>query len=266
MNRIGDRFDQLTQNGGKALVTYLTAGDPNLEISESLLIAAGEAGADVLEVGIPFSDPLADGPSIQAASHRALEAGVRLPEVFELVRRVRARIETPIVLMTYYNPVQKFGLVKFAKEAAGAGADGVIMTDLPPEEGAEWKRAADAAGLATIFLLAPTSTKERIDRVAEMTTGFIYCVSRTGVTGARAEAPEELQGLISAIRRRTDTPVVVGFGISRPEHVTEVTRYADGAVIGSALVDLISRNGCKEELSSVLRKFVKELKQAGDVK
>ncbi len=260
------RFEELARAGEKALVTYLTAGDPNLDKSESVLIAASEAGADVLEMGVPFSDPLADGPSIQAASQRALDAGVRLPQVFELVKRVRTKVQTPIVLMTYFNPVQKYGLERFASQAAAAGVDGVLLTDLPPEEAGEWKQVADGVGLSTIFLLAPTSTPERIELVANMGTGFIYCVSRTGVTGAREDVPMELQDLIASIRQRTNKPVVVGFGVSKPEHVARITKWADGAVVGSALIDLISHTGKEEELFAAVSKFVRELKQAGEVK
>lgn len=265
MSRIDKRFEELAAHGRKALVTYLTAGDPNIDISEAILTTVSEAGADILEIGVPFSDPLADGPSIQAAAHRALDAGVRLPEVFGLVERLRSRIDTPIVLMTYFNPVQKFGMDRFAADAAHAGVDGVIMTDLPPEEAGDWKRIADTAGLSTIFLLAPTSTEKRIRRVADMATGFIYCVSRTGVTGVREEVPAELQALIHTIRQYTDKPVAVGFGISKPEHVKQVTQWADGAVVGSALIDLITRDGAEEELLAAVHKFVRELKQAGEV-
>jgi len=260
LNRIEVRFEELARRGEKALVTYLTAGDPNIETSEAVLLAVAESGADILEIGVPFSDPLADGPSIQAASQRALAAGVRLPQVFQLVRDLRAKIKTPIVLMTYFNPVQKYGLTKFAQDAVAAGVDGVILTDLPPEEAGAWKPIADEAGLATIFLLAPTSTAERIERVAKMATGFIYCVSRTGVTGARDEVPSEVRELLEAIRQHTEKPVVVGFGISRPEHVAQVAQWADGAVVGSALVDLVSRNSDLEELIPAVRKFVRELK------
>ena len=169
------------------------------------------------------------------------------------------------MLMTYYNPVQKYGLDRFAQAAANAGADGVIMTDLPPEEAREWKKAADAAGLATIFLLAPTSTKERIELTAKMSSGFIYCVSRTGVTGARSDMPAELEGLVSRIKAASDLPVAVGFGISKPEHVSFVTRFADGAVVGSALVNVIADHAGSGDLTQSAGEFVRSLK-AGAVR
>jgi len=260
LSRICDRFAELARASEKALVTYLTAGDPDLDTSEALLLETAGAGADVLEIGVPFSDPLADGPSIQAASQRALEAGVRLPDVFNLVRRLRTRVEKPIVLMTYFNPVQKYGLERFAKDAALAGVDGVIATDLPPEEAGDWKPVADAAGLSTIFLLAPTSTPERIEMISKMSTGFIYCVSRTGVTGARDEVPKEIGDIVASIRAKTDKPIVVGFGVSKREQVALITQRADGVVVGSALVDMVARNGAREELLAAVRRFVADLK------
>ncbi len=261
MSRIDTRFAELAAKGEKALVCFLTGGDPDLATSESLILELADAGADIIEIGIPFSDPLADGPSIQLATLRSLEAGTTPPSVLDLVKRVRKKSEAPIVLMTYFNPVQKMGLERFASEAALAGADGVIMTDLPPEEALDWKRAADSVGLSTVFLLAPTSTDERIAIAAEMASGFIYCVSRTGVTGARSELSSEIAGFIERIRRVTDKPVAVGFGVSTPEHVREISGFADGAVVGSALVDLIASNKDGQLLAKV-REYTGSLKNA----
>ncbi len=242
MSRIGDKFQQLAGHEG-ALICFLTAGDPSLAASEELVLQVAEAGADIIELGIPFSDPMADGPSIQAASLRALEAGATLAGVLDLVRRVRRRSQVPLILMTYYNPVLHYGLERFAADAAAAGVDGIIPSDVPPEEADEWLACARPAGLDTIFLLAPTSTDERIARVVEKASGFVYCVARTGVTGAQTSLPDDLQALLARIRSQTDKPLAVGFGISTPEHVRQVTQWANGAVVGSALVNAIAKAG-----------------------
>ena len=237
--RLDSTFARLKEAHEGALVTFITAGDPHLEGTPALVAALAEAGADIVELGIPYSDPLADGPIIQASSQRALDGGITPDTVLQMVRDCRSTTQVPIVLMTSYNLALKYGLTKFAEVFADAGADGTILTDLPPEEAGPWKEASDAAGLATIFLVAPTSTPERIDLIARSTTGFVYCVSRTGVTGARDEMAPELQALLSRIRAATDKPLCVGFGVSRPEHVKQVLEIADGAVIGSALVDFL---------------------------
>jgi tryptophan synthase alpha chain len=243
MSRISDRFRELRAAGRKALVVYLMAGDPDLETTGRLVERLESAGADVIELGVPFTDPLADGPVIQAANERALAAGVTLDAILDLVRRLRDRTRIPLLLMTYYNPIFRAGEAEVARRAVEAGVDGMLITDLPPEEAAEWKAAADAAGLDTIFLLAPTSTPERIRLGAGMASGFVYCVSRTGVTGAREELPKDLQALLERIRAGTDAPIAVGFGVSRPEHVRRIGEWCDGAVVGSAVVDLIARHG-----------------------
>lgn len=260
MNRIEKCFVELKARGDKALVAFITSGDPSFSATEALVVELARSGADIIELGVPFSDPLADGPSIQASSFRALEAGATVTGVLDNVRGIRTRCDTPIVLMTYYNPVQKYGLARFASDAAAAGADGVIMTDLPPEESAEWKKAADEAKLATIFLLAPTSTKERIELTAKLGSGFIYCVSRVGVTGARNDMPAELRELVATIKEASDLPVCVGFGISKPEHVSFVTQIADGAVVGSALVNVIAEHAGKDDLAQSAGEFVRSLK------
>lgn len=260
MNRIERCFNNLRERGDKALVCFLTSGDPDFETTERLVNEIVQAGADIVELGVPFSDPLADGPSIQSASFRALQAGATVHGVLDNVKSIRTHCDAPIVLMTYFNPVQKYGLERFATEAADAGADGVIMTDLPPEEAAEWKIAADNAKLAAILLLAPTSTKDRIKLAAKMGSGFIYCVSRTGVTGARNDMPTELKDLVETIKAESDLPVVVGFGVSKPEHVRFVTEIADGAVVGSALVNIIADHASSGDSVQSAGEFVRNLK------
>ena len=244
----------------KALVCFLTCGDPDFRTTVELVKAIAEAGADIVELGVPFSDPLADGPSIQASSFRALQAGATVRKVLDCVADIRRECDVPLVLMTYYNPVQKYGLERFARDAASAGADGVIVTDLPPEEGADWKQAADASGLATIQLVAPTSTKERIELAAKVASGFIYCVSRTGVTGARDDIPAELKQLVGTVKSISDLPVVVGFGISRAEHVRKVSEFADGVVVGSALVNVVAEHSGSADMLGRVREFVTSLR------
>lgn len=265
MNRIDRRFAELKERGEKALVCFLTSGDPDFETTEKLVKKIAESGADIVELGIPFSDPLADGPSIQSANFRALSAGASARGVIENVRSIRKQSDVPIVLMTYYNPVHKYGLAKFANDAAHAGVDGVILTDLPVEEGRNWKTTADAAGLATIQLVAPTSTKERIALGAKMASGFIYCVSRTGVTGARNDIPAELETLVKMIKQASDLPVAVGFGISTPEHVKRVTSFADGAVVGSALVNAIATSASSCDAVERAGELVRSLKDGASL-
>lgn len=263
MKRIDIAFANAKKRGDAALVCFITAGDPDLETTAKVVKTLAEAGADIIELGVPFSDPLADGPSIQASSFRALQGGATIPKVFETVAAIRRDCEVPLVLMTYYNPVHKYGIARFAGEAASAGADGVILTDLPFEEADEWKSAADKAGLATIQLIAPTSTNDRIKLGAKMASGFIYCVSRTGVTGARSEVPAELGDMVKSIKAESDLPVAVGFGISTPDHVRSIAKLADGAVVGSAVVNLLAEHAGKQDMLEHLSKFVIELKAAG---
>lgn len=260
MSRIDDRFARLRASSEKALITFATAGDPNLETTYQLVLEMERAGADIVELGVPFSDPIADGPTIQASSMRALESGTNVPKVLELVRSIRKESELPLVLMTYYNLAEHYGLSKFANDAAEAGVDGVILSDLIPEEAGEWKRLADEAGISTIFLLAPTSTDERIRKVAQIGTGFIYCVSRTGVTGTKDGMAQGVRELVNRIRAVTDKPVAVGFGISKPEHVREVCECADGAVVGSVLVNLIAEKAGTPELIGEIGTMVSALK------
>jgi tryptophan synthase alpha chain len=258
MTRISQRFAELRAKGETGLVIYVMAGDPDLETTRRLVLELERAGADVIELGVPFTDPLADGPSIQAANERALAAGTTLDGILALVTDLRRETQIPILLMTYYNPVFRAGHEPVARAAREAGVDGLLITDLPPEEAEEWKRVADAAGLDTIFLLAPTSTPERIRLGAALASGFVYCVSRTGVTGARAELPEDLHALLERIRAQTDQPIAVGFGVSTPEHVRRIGDGCDAAVVGSAVVNLIARDG-KNAVAPVGR-FVRELK------
>jgi len=260
MSRIDICFAKLRAGGEGALVCFVTAGDPNPETSAQIILKMAESGADIIELGIPFSDPIADGPSIQLSSQRALDAGVNIPEVFKLVRTIRASSEVPLVLMTYFNPVLRYGLRRFAKEATEVGVDGVIITDLIPEEADEWHEIAEGSKLDTIFLLAPTSTDNRIRKVAKLASGFIYCVSRTGVTGERTELASGIRELVEAIRRNTNLPILVGFGISKPEHVREVCSYADGAVVGSALVNVITEHLLSPDLINHIGEIVTALK------
>lgn len=258
MSRITDRFRVLKERGETGLVVYIMAGDPDLETTRALVMELERAGADVIELGVPFTDPLADGPSIQAANERALAAGVTLNDMLGLVRDLRKDTQIPILLMTYYNPIFRAGLERVAQEARAAGVDGMLITDLPPEEAEEWKTVADVAGLDTIFLLAPTSTGERIRIATDLASGFIYCVSRTGVTGARAELPEDLHELLDRIREQTEQPIAVGFGVSTREHVRQIGEWCDAAVVGSAVVNLIAKEG-KKAVPAV-GAYVRELK------
>jgi tryptophan synthase alpha chain len=261
MSRISRRFQELRSRRETGLLIYIMAGDPDLETTRRLILELEQAGADVIELGVPFTDPLADGPSIQAANERALAAGTTLEDILGLVRDVRRETQVPLLLMTYYNPIFRAGQEQVARAAKDAGVDGMLITDLPPEEAAEWKSAAEAARLDTIFLLAPTSTPERIRIAAEMAGGFVYCVSRTGVTGERAELPEDLHDLLQRIRSRTDQPIAVGFGVSTPQHVRQIGEWCDAAVVGSAVVNVIAREG-RDAVEPVGR-LVRELKEGG---
>lgn len=260
--RITRRFDDLRRAGDLGLVAYLTAGDPTLEATERLVAALAEAGADVVELGVPFSDPLADGPTIQRASERALRSGTTLAGVLGLVRKLRQKTEVPLVLFSYFNPVLQMGLSTFADEAAAAGADGVLITDLTPEEAGEYRHAVVSRGLDTIFLAAPTSTDARLVRIAESSTGFLYLISRMGVTGAREALPEDLPALVRRARRVTSLPIAVGFGISLPGHVSILGGLADAAVVGSALVEEIERAASVDEAASAVATRIRSLKQA----
>ncbi len=237
--RISNRFVALRESGELGIVAYITAGDPTLDATHKFVLALAEAGADVIELGIPFSDPLADGPTIQRASERALKSHTTLAQVIDLVREIRKSSEVPIVLFSYYNPVLQMGLEKFASSSANAGADGVLITDLTPEESGDHRRILAAHHLDTIFLGAPTSTDDRLAKIASVSTGFLYLISRTGVTGAKDALPDDLPALLRRARKVTQLPIAVGFGISLPGHVSVLGGLADAAVVGSALVSEI---------------------------
>ena len=242
MSRLATTFDRLRTQKRGGLVTYVTAGDPDARASVEILIALAKAGADVLEVGVPFSDPLADGPVIQRASERALAAGMTLRGVIDVVRQVRQQVETPIVLFTYANPVVRMDARTFARDARDAGVDGVLILDYPVEEAEPLRAPMMDAGLDPIFLISPTTTDERIRRSSELGRGFLYVISRLGVTGARDQMAQDAGALVDRVKRHATLPVAVGFGISRPEHVAEACRHADAAVVGSALVTVIAES------------------------
>lgn len=261
-SRVSRRFRELAKSGELGLVAYVTAGDPSLDATEQIVLAAAEAGADVIELGVPFSDPVADGPTIQRASDRALRAGTNLSGVIELIRRLRTRTQVPIVVFSYFNPILQMGLEKFAEAAAAAGADGVLATDLTLEEADEYRAAMHACGLDTIFLAAPTSTDERIAKIAECSSGFLYLISRTGVTGTRDALPEDLPALARRVRRFTKLPLAVGFGISQPEHVSVLGGIADAAVVGSAIVAEIEKAKNAKEAAANVAQLIGALKDA----
>src|SRR5665213_1605088 len=260
--RIAQRFATLRRNGEMGLVAYLTAGDPTLAATELFVLALAAAGADLIELGVPFSDPVADGPVIQRASERALRSGTTLASVLSLVKSLRAQTEVPLVLFSYYNPILQFGLEKFADAAKSAGADGALITDVTPEEAGEYRAAMAARGLDTIFLAAPTSTDERLTLISKATSGFLYLISRTGVTGTKDQLADELPALARRVRRFTELPIAIGFGISLPGHVSLLGGLADAAVVGSALVEEIERAESVDAAAAALAARVKLLKGA----
>jgi tryptophan synthase alpha chain len=257
---IADTFVRLRRERRPGLITYTTAGDPDLPRSAEILKALDRAGADVLEVGVPFSDPLADGPVIQRATERALAAGGSLRASLSLVERVRRDISAPIVVFSYANPLMRMGVETFARRAAAAGVDGVLALDLPIEEAGEFREALASEGLDTIFLLSPTTIDARIRKAAELGRGFLYGISRLGVTGARDQVATGAEAMVRRIRTLTDLPIALGFGISRPEHVAEVGAYADAAVVGSALVSLIAEAGDSLRLIDRVEEYVRSLR------
>jgi len=260
--RIARRFADLRTAGELGIVAYITAGDPTLSATCDYALALAEAGADVIELGVPFSDPLADGPTIQRASERALKSGTTLAGVLALVRQIRQSSQVPLVLFSYFNPILQMGLKRFAAAAAEAGADGVLVTDLTPEESAEYRQIMQEHHLDTIFLAAPTSTDERLAKIAACSSGFLYVISRTGVTGAKDAMPDDLPALLRRVRGFTQLPIAVGFGISLPVHVSVLGGLADAAVVGSALVSEIEKASSPEAAAAALRERVRALKQA----
>jgi tryptophan synthase alpha chain len=262
MTRIAETFARLRRDGETGLVTYVTAGDPELSTSAAIVKALDRAGADVIEIGVPFSDPLADGPVIQRATERALAAGGCLRESLTLVERVRGEVSAPIVMFSYANPLLRMGIDAFARRAAAAGVDGVLALDLPIEEAGDFRETLASQGLDTIFLLSPTTTDTRIRTAAALGRGFLYGISRLGVTGARDRVASGAEALVRRIRAHTTLPIALGFGISRPEHVAEVGAYADAAVVGSALVSLIAESAASPALLETVEGYVRSLKSA----
>jgi tryptophan synthase alpha chain len=260
--RIARRFRELAEASELGLVAYITAGDPSLAATEKIVLAAAAAGADVIELGVPFSDPVADGPTIQRASDRALRGGATLAGVIELVAKIRVQSDVPLVLFTYFNPILQMGLEKFARSAALAGADGVLVTDLTPEEAAEYRATLQAQGLDTIFLAAPTSTDARLAQIAAASSGFLYLISRAGVTGAREALPPELPALVRRTRKFTSLPIAVGFGISLPTHVTVLGGIADAAVVGSTLMVEVEKATTVDAAAAAVSERIRVLKSA----
>lgn len=261
MSRISRSFDRLKKSGQTALIPFIMAGDPDLETTEAFVFKMAGSGADIIELGVPFSDPLADGPTIQSASQRALRNGISLREIFHLTERLK-KLGTPLVLMTYFNPIFRYGLREFAEGCQRSGVDGVIIPDLPPEEAGPWIREAWTRDLDTIFLIAPTITTRRIRLVNRYSRGFIYYVSIMGVTGAREKLPQELESSVRGIREQSKKRVAVGFGISTPEQAKNISRFDDGIIVGSAIIKIIEENLENQNLADKVGDFVSSLAKA----
>jgi tryptophan synthase alpha chain len=262
MSRIGKKFSALKAKGEKALICYLTAGDPDLDKAREIILDLEEAGVDCVEIGVPFSDPTADGPIIQAASQRALKHGTTLAGILAMIQSIRKRSEIPIVLFGYYNPILSYGPERFAARAKEAGVDGILVVDLPPEEAPELRQYTDPAGIDFIALIAPTTSNERVRQIAAHATGFLYYISITGVTGTAKPRIAEVKKDVERIRRVTRLPLAIGFGISTPEQAKEIAHYADGIVVGSALVKMIEENSKKADFVSVVSQYAREMKHA----
>jgi tryptophan synthase alpha chain len=265
INRIEAKFRALKKEKRKAFVAYLTAGDPDLETTATLIPAIENAGVDILEVGVPFSDPTADGPAIQAASQRALKKGATLENILAMIAALRKTSEVPVVLFGYFNPILSYGPEKFARDAAASGVDGILVVDLPPEEADELRRFTDKAGLAFITLIAPTTDSGRAGKILRQATGFVYYISITGVTGTAVPEPEEVGQDVERLRDMTKLPIAVGFGISTPAQAAAIAPLADGIVIGSALVRLIEKHGERNGLIEKVASYVREIRRAIDV-
>lgn len=262
MSRISEKIAALKEKKEAALIPYIMAGDPDIATTGKLIMEMERSGADIIELGVPFSDPLADGPTIQRAAIRALKSRATLSRVFRLVKEVRKETDIPIILMLYYNLILKYGEERFAASAGASGVDGVIVPDLPPEEASVLMKAASARGVDVIFLLAPTSSAERIKLVDKSASGFIYYVSLTGVTGARKALDSSIEASLKKIRKATRKPICVGFGISDPEQARKVAGWADGVIVGSAIVGLVEKAGGGERVIKEVGSFVKALKDA----
>jgi tryptophan synthase alpha chain len=260
MSRLDETFAALRAAQKTGLVAYVTAGDPDLARSAEVIRAVDRGGADVIELGVPFSDPLADGPVIQRATERALAAGTTLAKVLDLAASLRGEVRAPLVLFTYANPVVRMGLPTFARRARAAGIDGVLVLDLPPEEAGEARAAFVTEGLDTIFLLSPTTSVPRIRRAAELGGGFLYGISRLGVTGARSDVADSAEALATRVRAETSRPLALGFGFSRPEHVRAVGRWADAAVVGSALVQVVADHAGNPDLGGEVERYIRWLR------
>ncbi len=264
MGRIEAKFKELKKEKKKAFVAYLTAGDPNLDGTEELVAALEGAGVDILEIGVPFSDPTADGPAIQAAAQRALKNGVNLEAILERVDLLRKRTQIPIILFGYYNPIFSYGNERFARKAKESGVDGILVVDLPPEEGGELRRFTDPVGIDFISLIAPTTDTERIKAIIKKASGFLYYISVTGVTGTATPVLTDIQADIQTIRELTTLPIAVGFGISTPEQAATIAALGDGIVIGSALVRLIEEHGGRSDLIPVVSAYAAGIRKALD--
>lgn len=259
MSRIAATFAALKRAGKKGFIPFITAGDPDLKTTHDLIIELARTGSTLIELGIPFSDPMADGPVIQRASERALLHRVGVSEVLHVVSEARSETDVPIILFSYFNPLLQFGIEKLANDSKRAGVDGVLVTDLIPEEAEEFAATMRANDLDLIFLVAPTSTDQRLKLIAERASGFIYAVSRAGVTGARDEMSAEAEKLVRRVRQFSDLPVAVGFGISKPEHLVDVWRYADAAVVGSAIVSQIEKADSSDGAVARVGRYTREL-------
>jgi len=262
MNRIDEVFKRAREQAQKVFIPFVTAGDPDLDMTRDLVLMLEKSGADIIELGVPFSDPLADGPVIQRASQRALSGGINLRRICRFVQGMRKDTKVPIALMSYYNPILHMGLESSIELMKGAGVDGLICPDLPPEEGEELLGLANQNGMACIFFLAPTSTKERIKMVAERSTGFIYYVSVTGVTGAREDLPSTIKDHIKQIRSLTDKPIAVGFGVSKPEQAARIAQWADGVIVGSAIIRILEESHFSEDGITRIGEYVSQIKHA----
>jgi len=258
-NRIDKTFQSLKRNKKKAFIAFITAGDPSLSLTEQLVIGFENTGVDIVELGVPFSDPLADGPTIQASSERAVSKGINLDKIFRTVQKIRKRSQIPIALMTYYNPVYHYGIKKFIKKSKISGVDGIIVPDLPPEEGFALIQEAKAENITTIFFLSPTTTTARLKHIVRVSSGFIYFVSLTGVTGARARLPNDLIKKLRFAKKYTQKPICVGFGISTAAQIKSVARVSDGVIVGSAIIKEIEKHKGKKNLIKNVLRYVDKL-------
>jgi len=262
MNRIDATFAKLRKAKKTAFIPFVTAGDPDLATTEKFVLAFEQAGADIMELGVPFSDPMADGPTIQAASQRALKKHINLKKILGAVRNIRRRSQLPVALMTYYNPVFHYGLGRFVKDAKAAGVDGLVVPDLPPEEAGDLLKFSRKAGLSVVFFAAPTTTNQRLRKVVKAATGFVYYVSLTGVTGARKSLPADLIKNVRRVKAATSKPVCVGFGISTPQQVKAVGAVADGVIVASAIIKEIEKNAKRRDLVPLTARYVASLARA----